>query len=101
MPKIYGSLYSATGLNAPVAGGWFSVTRDERTHLPIVVSLTAGTATVQIEGRNLPTDTAVVLDTLSASGGRVVGRFAQMRVNITAAAGASVSVSVDAEIAAV
>jgi len=96
---MYGQLYSETlAAGGADAGDWFAVDSDGRTHLPVAISIT-GTATVQLEGRNLTTDTAVVIDTKTASGGVVAARYAQMRINVTSStAGAVVAASIDAKL---
>lgn len=84
------------GVNGAQAGHWFQVWPvDERTHHIISSVLSVGTGTWNIEGRNSPDDSPTVIDTLSASAGKLYAKFKQIRVNITAAAGLSLLVTVD------
>jgi hypothetical protein len=75
-------------------GDWFQVDHDGRAQIPVAVSLKAGTATIVLEGRNSGNDTPVVIDSRAASGGYLANTYRQLRVNLTAATGATVVVSV-------
>ena len=71
-----------------VNGEWFAVPRTDRTHIPISLSLTAGTVTWVIQGRNSPDDDAVELDTGTTDDAVSVLRMSEMRVCLTASTGA-------------
>lgn len=89
-------LLDVAGSSTPAAGNWFNTwPNDPRTHNIIDVVLSAGTATWNIEGRNGPDDEAVVLDTQSVSSGVLVAKFKQHRINVTAAAGATIYATID------
>lgn len=90
------TLYENTALSAPDTGDWFQVARDGREQIVAVLSITAGTATVELQGRVEPSDTPVVIRSDSADFGALVARFPQMRVNVTSAAAADLRVSLDA-----
>lgn len=88
------SVAAQTGVTTTGAGSqskWFSVpARDKRTHFPISLSLSVGTATFAIEGRNSPNGATVTLASgITATDVQVVARMAYMRVRLTAAAGAT------------
>jgi hypothetical protein len=70
---------------------WFIVpAKDKRTHLPIALSLSVGTGTFAIEGRNSPNGAVITLASgITASDVQVVARMHQMRVRLTAATGAT------------
>ena len=72
-----------------VAGEWFEVPRNDRTHIPLSLSLQAGTVTWEIHGRNSPDDDAVILDSGSTDDAVSVLRMNQMRVALTASSGAT------------
>ncbi len=72
-----------------LAGEWFQVPRTDRTHIPIALSLRAGTTTWTVQGRNTPADDPLDLDTGTADEAIVVAAMAQMRVIMTSASGAS------------
>lgn len=88
------SLSTRTGLSTTPTEHWFEV-RQGHMYVPLSISITAGTATLVIEGRNSPLDAAVTLTTVSATDAQLVQRMNQIRVRYTAAAGATVQVSVD------
>ena len=89
------TLLSVVGQGAPVAGQWLQVKRDGRTHIPINISITAGTATFVIEGRNNQNDTPVTLATGTAGDELMVQGAGQIRARLSAAAGATVLVTTD------
>lgn len=89
-------IINKTGQNGAFVGDWFQIPLHSSVQTPVVVSIKAGTATVALEGRNVADDTPVVVDSRSASGGYLANSYRQLRVNITAAAGATVVVSVAA-----
>lgn len=86
---------SVTGQSGAIDGDWFQVRRTDRTHIPLAISLKAGTATWVVQGRNGPDDDPIELDTGSADEAISVIRMAQMRVILSAASGATVVVSGD------
>ncbi len=88
---------SQTGV---LTGAWFSVPRDGRTHAPVSVQITVGTATVELEGRiNSDDDAAILLKgTMTATEGLLVAIFPQMRARLSAATGATVRVSIGAQV---
>lgn len=89
------TLLSVTGVTgAQTAGHWFEVPRGNE-HIPIVLSIPNGSATVAIEGRNTPSDAAATLQSGSSAGATLVIRVRQIRVHITAATAADVVVTVD------
>lgn len=79
---------SVTAQDGAVTGDWFAVPRTDRTHIPVAISLKAGTATWLIEGRNGPDDEALQLATGEADEAVSVVRMTQMRVRLSAASGA-------------
>lgn len=86
---------SVTSQTGAVDGDWFSVRPSQRTHIPIAISVTAGTATWTIQGRNSPNDEAVVIATGSATDAVSALRMAQMRVSLSDASGADVEATGD------
>lgn len=86
---------SVAAQTGAVDGSWMQVPRTDRTHIPVSITLAAGTATWAIQGRNSPLDAAVELDTGSASEAVSVQRMAQMRVVLSAATGATVEATAD------
>ena len=86
------TLSAHTGLSTTPTEHWFE-TRQSHMYVPISISITAGSATLVIEGRNTPNDAAVVLTTVSATDAQLVQRMNQMRVRYTSASGATVQVS--------
>lgn len=86
-------LYAVAGLAAPATSSIYKhrVTH-ERTHEPVQVSIAAGTATISIEGRTGPNEPWIALATVSASDIILVPTGLELRVNVTAAAAASIRV---------
>ena len=80
------NVVTVTGAQDP---GWFAAPIDNRAQIPFVFSLTAGTATYILEGRNTPNDTPVQLATGSASAKALVEKFMQFKCRLSAATGAS------------
>lgn len=91
------NILSLVGQTGAVTGDWYQV-ETNRTHVPITVSITSGTATVVLEGRVAGNDTPVVINTLSASDGFNGMAFTQIRARVSAAAAATVVVSVGARL---
>src|SRR6266566_4213015 len=92
MASAGNNLLIGTGLNGAVTPNWFALpnTAESPHQIAFNFSLTAGTATFFLEGRNSPSDAAVQLATGSASAKALVERFNQMRCRLSASAGASV-----------
>lgn len=67
--------------------------RTGATHIPIAVTISVGTATVKIEGRNGDSDAWVELTSISASDAPCVQWMARMRARLSAASGATVRVT--------
>jgi hypothetical protein len=94
-------LMNVSAQTGPLTGEWFNTSRfygGDRANgdIELDVSLPTGTATILIEGSNDPTnDTAVQLASVSATGATNVKRFAFIRVNLSAASGATVRVTTD------
>lgn len=86
---------STTLQTGAVDGSWMQVPRDARENIPVSISLSAGTATWAIQGRNSPDDAAQELATGSASDAVSCQRFSQMRVVLSAAAGATLEATGD------
>lgn len=80
-------LYSFNNLDAADEGETFSVRGDRSvTHVPVALTLSAGTISADIQGRMSSADEWVTLTTLTTDGsGELVARFPEMRVNVTAA----------------
>ncbi|UOF81218.1 hypothetical protein [Caudoviricetes sp.] len=78
-----------------VSGEWFQVPPSGRTHIPIAISIQAGTCTWSVEGRNSPLDDAVELDTGTTDDAISVLRMAQMRVILSASSGCTFRASGD------
>lgn len=90
------SIYTATTVTgAQTATHWFEVPRGDAAQMALAISLTAGTATIIIEGRNHPSDAAIQLVSVSASSASLITRLRQIRVHVTAATGATIQVSTD------
>lgn len=90
------TLLSVTGQTGALSGGWFNTRPTygaDSEFIPVQANITAGTATVVIEGRNSPNDTPFQLTSFTTTDGARVSRFPQMRVRLSAATGATVSVS--------
>lgn len=88
-------LLSVSGQTGAVVGSWYQLNDFRRTHFPISVTLSAGTATITIEGRNGPNDAPVTLASFSGTDQVLVQASSQVRVNVTAAAGATIQVTTD------
>lgn len=86
---------SISGQDGAIAGEWFQVPRSNRTHIPVSLSLTAGTCTWAIQGRNTNDDDAVELDTGTTDEAVSVQRMGQMRVILSAATGCTFRASSD------
>lgn len=96
-----GVLYSGTGVTGAATGAWFALSRNwQRTHVAASLQITAGTATVVLEGRNGPGDSPVSLKSLTATEGIMAASFPQMRVVVSGASGATIRVSVDSTLLA-
>lgn len=93
-------LYAAAQTGA-LDGDWYAVPRTDRTHIPIAISIQAGSATWVVQGRNSANDDALELDTGSGDEAISVLRMNQMRVILTAAAGATVRATADIPMLAV
>ena len=89
------AILNVTGQSAPMTGSWFQTPQDGRTHLPMQVSITAGTADVIVEGRVSAEDQPVVINQLEATDGFVGARFPHIRARLASASGATVRVSVE------
>lgn len=95
-PKVNeGQLIALTSQTGAIDGAWMTVPdAEKRTHIPVVYSLASGTATWTLEGRNNEGDTPVEVDAdVSASGAELVVCFKQFRVTVSAASGATLTVS--------
>lgn len=87
-------LFTATNLTGGATGAEFALnTARDVTHVPVVASFTAGTGTLQLEGRNGPLDDWIVLDTFSADKALVAVRMNRYRV-ITSVNGSTLSATV-------
>lgn len=95
MTQLTHTLFSCSLSSSATQGGWFQTRPDAREHTLIDIALSAGTATILIEGRNTPADTAVTVATVSASGATLAVRYPQMRIHVTAASGATIRASID------
>lgn len=69
------------------------IPRPAVTHVPIAVSITVGSATVKIEGRNGDADAWVELAEITSSDAPCVQWMAQLRARLSAATGATVRVT--------
>ncbi len=69
------------------------IPRSNRTHVPISVSISAGTATVKISGRNSGDDEWVELTSVSASDAPLVQWMPQIKAELTASTGGTVRVT--------
>lgn len=78
-------------------GTTFDVQRDTRSHMPVQVDITAGTATVVIEGRIDPSCQWIALFTTSTTDATSVLRMPQMRARLSAASAATVRAAIDAD----
>lgn len=87
--KPGGELLNVAGAAAPVDPGWFALQQDDRAQVPFIFSLTAGTATFFLEGRNSPNDAAITLLTGSAAVKALVEKTVYMKCRLSAAAGAT------------
>lgn len=63
--------------------------RPNVTHIPLAVTISAGTATVKIEGRNGDADAWVELAEITESDAPCVQWMAQMKARLSAATGAT------------
>jgi hypothetical protein len=92
------TLMSVAGQTGALTGAWFNTSRFHggQTHVPLKVDITAGTATVVLEGTNdIINGAAVTINTLSASDAFLSERFAFIRARLSGATGATVRVSSD------
>lgn len=95
--EILQTVAAQTG--AASAAHWYRNNQLEpRTHVPVQVTISAGTATVVIEGRVGPNEATVTLATLSATDIVLVPANLELHSNITAAAGATVRVVTDRQL---
>lgn len=81
---------SATGLSTTQNGNVFDVPARDKDYLLAQVDITAGTATVVVEGRTTPNAQWVTLQTFSATGAEMVARMPQIRFRVSAAAAATI-----------
>lgn len=89
-------LYTAAALGAPATSSIYrNPELEPRTHIPVQVTISAGTATVNVEGRVGPGEAWVILGTLSATDILLVPANLELRANVTAAAGATIRVVTD------
>lgn len=90
---MFTEILTKTGQTGAVAGNWFAIKNPRHlTHLPLSIAITAGTATVVIEGRlKNGSVTPVTLDSTTASKGFMIAAFNEIRINVTAAAGATIT----------
>lgn len=77
---------TATGAQASV-----HTFRHEATEGIVQVTMTSGT--VVLEGAMLPAGPWVTIDTFTASGGKIVAIFPEMRVNLTTGVGVTVRIA--------
>jgi hypothetical protein len=83
-------LFNQAGLNAPVTGAVFGLSREPgEYHAPCQVTIT-GTANVVVEGHISPDDEWVVLDTFTASRMVFLGLAPRVRVRVVSATAATV-----------
>lgn len=76
MVHILADNVTATAAQTPI-NTW----RHEGAEGTFGVSMTSGT--VVLQGRMCPTDSWITIDTFTATGGKIVALFPQMRVDIT------------------
>ena len=90
------TLLSVSAQTGAVTGQWFELwPLEHRTHVPIQINITAGTATVTIEGRNGTEDAAIVFASVTASDNLSIQRPKHIRVKVTSATGATIRVTMD------
>lgn len=94
MTTYSNALLAATGLSGTLDGDWFNPPAGVAEYLAVQLSLTAGTATVVIEGRVSDQDAPVELTTFSATDGAAVLAFPQLRARVSASAGATLRVAI-------
>jgi hypothetical protein len=93
MARFTNVLMSVTGQSGALTGATYNMYTQDDGFCEAGINITAGTATVVIEGRNGPNDQWVVLDTQSATSRTSFVRPPQVRARLTAAAGATVLVT--------
>lgn len=91
-------LIDLAGHSGASTGDWYQTPGRRRTHNPVAVSITVGSATVEIQGRIDSESPVCVLDTVTASGGLMIADFPQVRVVVTSATNATIVVSIDANL---
>jgi len=89
------ALLNVTGQTGATTGPWFQTPQDGRTHLPMQVTISSGTANVVIEGRVDLEDQPVVIHELDSTDGFVGARFPHIRARLTESSNATVRVSCD------
>lgn len=90
MPTYNRELLAFAGQNGALAAPRaLRIAQLNRTHVPISVSITAGTATVKISGRNSDDDAWVELTSVEESDAPLVQWMPQMKAELTASAGAT------------
>ena len=91
------TLMDVTLQTGALNGGWFSPRAGNKQgveNITIAFSLAAGTFTADIEGRNSPSDDPVKVATgINADNGALRALYPEMRIVLTAAAGATLKVT--------
>lgn len=89
-------LLSCSGQTGALAATYYlQLKTPNRTHVPISVSITVGTATVKIWGRNTASDEWVELAEATATDAICLQWMPQMKATLSAATDATVRVSVE------
>lgn len=94
MPFRTNTLLDVTNQNGAKPTVWFRVNRDGRTHRAVTVEISAGTAEVNIRGRN-DQGNGVVIKNVTQTEGVEAAHFPMMGVEVVSAAGARIKVTID------